>query len=109
MILAEAPRPNRPKKDESVLHMMSFFCVLLRVFDAFCVAPGGLSLLHRGALVVHLSAFDAAFLLGIPIGQRTWSDVRMHLILRHTIVWNATAGLPCLMKQDRWAAMKPWV
>ena len=35
MILAEAPRPNRPKKDESVLHMMSFSCILLRAFDAF--------------------------------------------------------------------------
>ena len=56
-----------------------------------------------------LSAFDAAFLLGIPTGQRAWSDVGIHLVLRLTIVWNATAGLPCFMKQDRWAAMKPWV
>lgn len=28
-------------------HSVSSY-VLLRVFDAFCVAPGGLSLLHRG-------------------------------------------------------------
>ena len=55
-----------------------------------------------------LSAFDAAFLLGIPTGQRAWSDVGIHLVLRLTIVWNATAGLPCFMKQDRWTAMKPW-
>lgn len=61
-----------------------------------------------GTLVVHLSAFDAAFLLEIPTGQRAWSDVGIHLVLRLTIVWNATAGLPCFMKQDRWAAMKPW-
>lgn len=46
MILAEAPRPNRPKKDESVLHMMSFSCVLLRAFDVF-EPPGGPFLLHR--------------------------------------------------------------
>lgn len=56
-----------------------------------------------------LSAFDAAFLLGIPTGQRAWSDVGMHLILRHTIVWNATAGLLCFAKQDLRPAMKPWV
>lgn len=58
--------------------------------------------------MVHLSAFDAAFPLEIPTGQRAWSDVGIHLVLRLTIVWNATAGLPCFMKQDRWAAMKPW-
>lgn len=46
MILAEAPRPNRPKKDESVLHMMSFSCILLRAFDAF-EPPGWPFLLHR--------------------------------------------------------------
>ena len=62
-----------------------------------------------GTLVVHLSAFDAAFPLEIPTGQRAWSDVGIHLVLRLTIVWNATVGLPCFMKQDRWAAMKPWV
>ena len=46
MILAEAPRPNRPKKDESVLHMMPFSCILLRAFDAF-EPPGWPFLLHR--------------------------------------------------------------
>lgn len=46
MILAEAPRPNRPKKDESVLHMMSFSCILLRAFDLF-EPPGWPFLLHR--------------------------------------------------------------
>ena len=56
--------------------------------------------------MVHLSAFDAAFLLGIPTGQRTWSDVGMHLILRHTIVWNATAGFLYFVKQDLRPAMK---
>lgn len=55
-----------------------------------------------------LSAFDAAFPLEIPMWQRAWSDVGIHLVLRLAIVWNATAGLPCFMKQDRWAAMKPW-
>ena len=85
-----------------------FSCVLLRAFDAFCVAPGGLSLLHRWDIGGALSAFDVAFLLGIPTGQRAWSDVGMYLVLRLTIVWNATVGLPCFMKQDRWAAMKPW-
>lgn len=56
-----------------------------------------------------LSAFDTAFPLEIPIGQRTWSDVGMHLILRHTIVWNATAGLLCFAKQDLRPAMEPGV
>ena len=55
-----------------------------------------------------LSAFDAAFSLEIPDWHRAWSDVGIHLVLRLTIVWNATAGLPYFMKQDRWAAMKPW-
>ena len=55
-----------------------------------------------------LSAFDAAFPLEIPMWQRAWSDVGIHLVLRLAIVWNATVGLPCFMKQDRWAAMKPW-
>lgn len=45
-----------------------------------------------------LSAFDAAFPLEIPMWQRAWSDVGIHLVLRPTIVWNATAGLPCFMK-----------
>ena len=45
-----------------------------------------------------LSAFNAAFPLEIPMEQRAWSDVGIHLVLRLTIVWNATAGLPCFMK-----------
>lgn len=53
-----------------------------------------------------LSAFDAAFLLGIPTGQRTWSDVGMHRVLRLTIVWNATAGFLYFVKQDLRPAMK---
>jgi len=56
-----------------------------------------------------LSAFDAAFLLGIPTGQRAWSDVGIHLVLRLTIVWNATAVLLCLAKQDLRPAMEPGV
>lgn len=84
-------------------------CVLLRVFDAFCAAPGGLSLLHRGNIGGALSAFDTAFPLEIPTGQRTWSDVGMHRVLRHTIVWNATAGLLCFAKQDLRPAMEPGV
>ena len=56
-----------------------------------------------------LSAFDAAFLLEILTEQRAWSDIGIHLVLRHTIVWNATAGFLYFVKQDRWAAMKPWV
>lgn len=55
-----------------------------------------------------LSAFNAAFPLEIPMEQRAWSDVGIHLVFRLTIVWNATAGLLYFMKQDRWAAMKPW-
>lgn len=56
-----------------------------------------------------LSAFDAAFLLGIPTGQRAWSDVGIHLVLRLTIVWNATAALLCFAKQDLRPAMEPGV
>lgn len=59
-------------------------------------------------LVVHYLLLMQLYLLEIPTGQRVWSDVEIHLVLRLTIVWNATAGLPCFMKQDRWAAMKPW-
>ena len=87
---------------------MSFSYILLRAFDVFEPPGGPLLAAWGGTLVVRLSAFDAAFLLGIPTGQRAWSDVEMYLVLRLTIVWNATAGLPCFMKQDRWAAMKPW-
>lgn len=53
-----------------------------------------------------LSAFDAAFPLEIPTGQRTWSDVGMHRVLRLTIVWNATAGFLYFVKQDLRPAMK---
>lgn len=83
-------------------------CVLLRVFDAFCAARMAISCRIGWDIGGALSAFDAAFPLEIPTGQGTWSDVGIHLVLRLTIVWNATAGLPCFMKQDRWAAMKPW-
>lgn len=55
-----------------------------------------------------LSAFNAAFPPEIPMEQRAWSDVGIHLVFCLTIVWNATAGLPCFMKQDLRAAMKPW-
>lgn len=72
----------------------------LRVVFPYCIG---------GTLVVHLSAFDAAFLLGIPIGQRTWSDVGMYLVLRLTIVWNATAGFLYFVKQDLRPAMEPGV
>ena len=60
-------------------------------------------------LVVHLSAFDAAFPLEIPTGQRIWSDVGMHRVLRLTIVWNATAGFLYFVKQDLRPAMEPVV
>ena len=53
-----------------------------------------------------LSAFDTAFPLEIPTGQRAWSDVGIHLVLRLTIVWNATAVLLCFAKQDLRPAMK---
>ena len=56
-----------------------------------------------------LSAFDAAFLLKIPTGQRAWSDVGMYLVLRLTIVWNATAGFLYFVKQDLRPAMEPGV
>ena len=56
-----------------------------------------------------LSAFDAAFLLGSPTGQRAWSDVGIHLVLRLTIVWNATAGFLYFVKQDLRPAMEPGV
>lgn len=56
-----------------------------------------------------LSAFDAAFSLEIPTGQRTWSDVGMHRVLRLTIVWNATAGFLYFVKQDLRPAMEPGV
>ena len=56
-----------------------------------------------------LSAFDTAFPLEIPTGQRAWSDVGIHLVLRLTIVWNATAVLLCFAKQDLRPAMEPGV
>lgn len=56
-----------------------------------------------------LSAFDAAFPLEIPTGQRAWSDVGMYLVLRLTIVWNATAGFLYFVKQDLRPAMEPGV
>lgn len=85
-------------------------CVLLCVFDAFCAALGGLFLLHRvGHWWCTYLLLMQLYLLEIPTGQRVWSDVGIHLVLRLAIVWNATVGLPCFMKQDRWAAIKPWV
>ena len=76
----------------------AFYCVCsmlfasLRVAFSYCIGwdIGGA-----------LSAFDAAFPLEIPMEQRAWSDVGIHLVLRLTIVRNATAGFPCFMKQDR--------
>lgn len=56
-----------------------------------------------------LSAFDAAFLLEILTEQRAWSDVGIHLVLRHTIVRNATAGFLYFVKQDLRPAMEPGV
>lgn len=56
-----------------------------------------------------LAAFDTAFPLEIPTGQRAWSDVGMHLVLRLTIVWNATAGFLYFVKQDLRPAMEPGV
>lgn len=74
-------RSPRPKKDESVLHMMSFFCILLRAFDVFCTAPGGLFLLHRVghwwcAYLLLMQLFSWEFLLGRGPGltlEYTWS------------------------------------
>ena len=85
-----------------------FSFVLLRVFDAFCAARMAISCRIGWDIGGTLSAFDAAFSLEIPDWHRAWSDVGIHLVLRLTIVRNATAGLPSFMKQDRWAAMKPW-
>ena len=84
----------------------AFYCVCSMLFVPLWVA---FSYCIEWDIGGALSAFDTAFPLEIPTGQRTWSDVGMHRVLRLTIVWNATAGLPCFMKQDRWAAMKPWV
>ena len=39
----------------------------------------------------------------------SWSDVGKDLVLRHTIVWNATASLLCFAKQDLRPAMEPGV
>lgn len=88
-----------------IVFSLAFYCVCsmlfasIRVVFSYCIGwdIGGA-----------LAAFDTAFPLEIPTGQWAWSDVGIHLVLRLTIVWNATAGLPCFMKQDRWAAMKPW-
>lgn len=55
-----------------------------------------------------LAAFDTAFPLEIPMWQRAWSDVGIHLV-GLTIVWNATTVLLCFAKQDLRPAMKPWV
>lgn len=56
-------------------------CVLLRVFDAFCVAPGGLFLLHRVGhwrctYLLLMQLFPWKFLLGRGPGltlEYTWS------------------------------------
>lgn len=88
---------------------MSFSYILLRAFDVFEPPGGPLLAAWGGTLVVRLSAFDAAFLLEIPTGQKAWSDVGIHLVLRLTIVWNATAGLLCFVKQDLRPAMEPGV
>lgn len=84
----------------------AFYCVCsmlfasLRVAFSYCIGwdIGGA-----------LSAFDTAFPLEIPTGQRAWSDVGMHLVLRLTIVWNATAGFLYFVKQDLRPAMEPGV
>lgn len=85
-------------------------CVLLCVFDAFCAALGGLFLLHRvGHWWCTYLLLMQLYLLEIPTGQRTWYDVGMHLVLRLTIVWNATAGFLYFVKQDLRPAMEPGV
>lgn len=95
MILAEAPRPNRPKKDESVLHMMSFFCVLLRVFDAFCAALGGLFLLHR---VGHWWC-AICFWCSFSPGNSYWAE---DLVWR----WNAQGPSPYdRVERHRWLSL----
>lgn len=89
-----------------IVFSLAFYCVCsmlfasIRVVFSYCIGwdIGGA-----------LAAFDTAFPLEIPMWQRAWSDVGIHLVFRLMIVWNATVGLPCFMKQDRWAAMKPWV
>ena len=80
MILAEASRPNRPKNDESVLHMMSLSCILLRAFDLF-EPPGWPFLLHRVGhwwctYLLLMQLFSWEFLLGRGPGltlECTWS------------------------------------
>ena len=115
MILAEAPRPNRPKKDESVLHMMSFSCVLLRVFDAFCAAPGGLFLLHRVGhwwctYLLLMQLFPWKFLLGRGPGltlEYTWSFALRSCgtpLPAFLALWNRIAGLPWNLGSDNMIA-----
>jgi hypothetical protein len=89
-----------------IVFSLAFYCVCsmlfasIRVVFSYCIGwdIGGA-----------LAAFDTAFPLEIPTGQRAWSDVGMHLVLRLTIVWNATAGFLYFVKQDLRPAMEPGV
>ena len=89
-----------------IVFSLAFYCVCsmlfasIRVVSSYCIGwdIGGA-----------LAAFDTAFPLEIPTGQRAWSDVGMHLVLRLTIVWNATAGFLYFVKQDLRPAMEPGV
>lgn len=89
-----------------IVFSLAFYCVCsmlfasIRVVFSYCIGwdIGGA-----------LAAFDTAFPLEIPAGQRAWSDVGMHLVLRLTIVWNATAGFLYFVKQDLRPAMEPGV
>lgn len=88
-----------------VVFPLAFYCVCSMLFASLRVA---FSYCIGWDISGALSVFDAAFLLEIPMGQRTWSDVGMHRVLRLTIVWNATAGFLYFVKQDLRPAMKPW-
>lgn len=106
-----SPRPNRPKKDESVLHMMSFSCVLLRVFDFFLHRLEDLFLLHRVGhwwctYLLLMQLFPWKFLLGRGPGltlEYTWSFALRSCgtpLPAFLALWNRTSGLPWNLGSD---------
>lgn len=91
-------------------HSVSAY-VLLRVFDAFCIAPGGLFLLHRVGhwwctYLLLMQLFSWEFLLGRGPGltlECTWSFALRScgtLPLAFFTLWNRTSGLPWNLGSD---------
>jgi len=91
-------------------HSVSSY-VLLRVFDAFCIAPGGLFLQHRVGhwwctYLLLMQLFSGEFLLGRGPGltlEYTWSFALRSCgtpPLAFFTLWNRTSGLPWNLGSD---------